>query len=168
MCRCCTPLLALAGVLACAQPAPAPPPVDEAAVRSGVNAVWTAYTDALLAENAEGVLALYSEDAYLDFKDMPPLEGRAALAEAMAPLLAANDYTALTIMPTTTYVVSDSLALQAGTYHETWNTPADRTTTAAHGRWAAGLAREPDGRWRINYLMAFTDSTTTAKAMTAK
>lgn len=31
------------------------------------------------------------------------------------------------------------------------------------GRWVAGINKEADGQWRINYLMGMTDSTTIDK-----
>ena len=31
------------------------------------------------------------------------------------------------------------------------------------GRWVAGIKKEADGKWRIDYLMGMTDSTTIGK-----
>jgi hypothetical protein len=32
-----------------------------------------------------------------------------------------------------------------------------------HGRYAAAVGKDPDGQWRVMYLMAFTDSTVTVR-----
>jgi uncharacterized protein (TIGR02246 family) len=82
-----TALVALTG---CATPGPTP--ADEAAVRA-VNPAWFA---AHSAGDADGVAALYAEDAVLSIPGMPPLRGRAAIKDALVKDIASMREAGLT------------------------------------------------------------------------
>ena len=77
-------LLALAG---CAQPAP--PVADTAADEAAVRAINPAWFKAYSAGDAEGVAALYAEDAVLSIPGVAPVHGRAAIRQAYAEDIAA-------------------------------------------------------------------------------
>ena len=74
-------LVALAG---CGKPAPTA--ADDAAVRA-VNPAWFKAYDA---GDADGVAALYAEDAVLSIPGMPAIRGRAAIKDALAKDIAST------------------------------------------------------------------------------
>lgn len=53
--------------------------------------------------------------------------------------------------------VSGDLATEIVHYRETWRESQD-TLTAEYGRYAAFMARQPNGEWLIDRLIGFTDS----------
>jgi len=150
--------------VACTQPAPAPPAaptVDTAAVTQAIGELWNRIIVADTANNIDAFLAEFAPSVRLDIQGFPPLLGRAAFDSLARPVFAVRDYIALQPMPHTTIVVSNDLALQGGTYTETF--VEKKKTSTEYGRFATSAARGADGQFRVVYWMAIIDSTVAAR-----
>ncbi len=157
-------VLGLAVLVACAQPAPAPPSapaVDTAAVTQAVGDLWNRMNTAIAAGNVDAFLADFDPDIRLDVQGFPPILGRAAFDSVARPIFAARDYAGFQPAPTTTIVVSNDLALQGGTYTETY--VENKKTQTEYGRYATSAGRGADGQWHVLYWMAIVDSTVAAR-----
>ena len=151
----------LGAAMACAKaepPPPAAPAVDTVAVNQGLDDLWARWSRTLIDSNtAEGYAALYADDARLDAQGIPPILGRAALETVVRPMFAARDYIGAESNRHTTLVVNNDLALQGGTFIETY--VENKKTLAEYGRFAGSIARGSDGQWRFVYIFAVVDST---------
>ena len=143
-------------LVACAPPAPEPPPLDVAAVEQAVADLWTAYSSAVTSENVEAVVAYYAEDVVLDVKGLPPVMGRPALDSLVRMVWQGMDIQEFRMLPGYTNVVTSDLVHQGGAFTELFT--RNDSTIAEYGRYATGLVRGADGQWRIAYLMGFPDS----------
>lgn len=157
--------LALALALAaCAKPAEqtaAAPAVDSAAVKAAVADVWSRWSAADTAGNIEALAALVGDSARIDARGMPPMMGRASFRTMAETMMKTMDVTSLTITPDMTAAISNELAYETGNYTEGYLMSRKKMTD--YGRYAAAVGKDPDGQWRVMYLMAFADSTVTAK-----
>ena len=153
--------MALGAALACAPPATEqaaePPAVDSAGVTQAVEDLWSRYSAADTAGNVDAVMALYTETARLDVPGVPPALGRAAIDSVARMMTASRDLNSLMIHTAATYVVSNEMAYTRGTYMETY--VANKKSATDYGRYASAVVKGADGQWRIQYLMAFPDST---------
>ncbi|HEV8455610.1 MAG TPA: nuclear transport factor 2 family protein [Gemmatimonadales bacterium] len=155
--------LALA-IAACAKPAEqtaAMPMVDSAAVKAAVAEVWSRWVTADTSGNVDAVVALVADSARLDLRGMPPMVGRASFRTMAETALKSMDITSLVITPEMTEAISNELAYETGNYTEAYT--LDRKPMVDYGRYAAAVAKDADGQWRVQYLMAFADSTVTVK-----
>jgi len=162
--RACLPLLSLLLAPACAAPADsggAAAPVDTAAAMAAVEDVWSRWVTADTAGDADAFVALFAEGAQADLMGGPPLMGRAAIDSLVRGMFTARDYTSMDMQIATTYVESADLVNQGGSYVETY-VEGGRTMTE-YGRFVSSIMRQPDGQWRVMYVMAFADSTTPAR-----
>lgn len=152
--------LALMALAACA-PKPAEPaaeaPVDQAAVRTELDALRAQYRDVQLAGNAAGTAALFAETAAVDFHGAPPMRGRAAIEAGMAASYGLGTWEAVEISAEQTMARTNANATEVGTYHNAQR--INGKLTHNWGRWAGGSAKDSTGAWRLNYLIAFPDST---------
>jgi uncharacterized protein (TIGR02246 family) len=104
---------------ACAQqPPPAPPDTraaDEAAIRSLVKQ----WSDSAATKDPAKFAAFYADDALFLFENMPLVSGKAAIAEALGPMMQDPNF-ALTFGPTKVDVArSGDIAYETGTYQLT-------------------------------------------------
>ena len=160
-------LLSLATVLlagACAPRAEAPAAaaaVDTAAALAGIDSLRTRYVALNNAGDAAGIAMLYADSAGVDLVGVPRLRGRPAIQAAFAQDYAGRKYTLTEITPTVRTVRTNMDATERGIYHEMHDVKG--VVDHEWGRWIAAYGKEPDGQWRIFYLMAFPDSTRTDK-----
>lgn len=152
-------------IAACAKPAEqtaaAPPAVDSAAVRSGVADLWQRWITADTAGNVDALAGMVTEDTRLDLKGMPPMIGRAAWKAMAGEGYKTTKYTSMSITPEMTMPVTNELAYETGNYSE--GSLAAGKKTLDFGRYAAALHKDPDGQWRVRYIMVFSDSTVAKK-----
>ena len=158
-------LAVLALLAACSQPAPAPPPapppIDEAAVNQAVTDVWNRIIAADTAENADAFVAGFHDDVRLDLQGMPAVIGKAAVDTLARQMFAARNYTSFAISPYATTAVSNDLALQGGSFAESFM--EGKKAMHAYGRYAISVMRGADGQWRVAYTMMLVDSTVAAR-----
>ena len=134
-------LVALAGCAKTAPPA-GDAAADEAAIRA-INPVWfKAYN----AGDADGVTAIYSEDAVLNIPGVPAVRGRAAIREAYAKDIAAAAAAGLTDNQGTSgeFGVSGDLGWEWNTF-----TVTDKSGTVVDtGKYVTVYGKQ-DGKWYI-------------------
>ena len=142
-------------------PPPAPPAVDTARVASEVSGFWTQWSAADTAGNVGAMGELIADSIRIDSKGAPPMLGKAAWQTMAQTMLKNSKVVSEVILPDETVVVSNDLVYQNGSYVEGLLTGTKKTTD--YGRYAAALERSADGKWRLRYIMAFSDSTVAAK-----
>jgi uncharacterized protein (TIGR02246 family) len=158
-----TRLLTVLGAfaLACTRPADnagnAGMAVDTAAAKAGIDSLRSGYSQAQLAGDGAALAQLYTEDATLDMYGAPRTKGRANIEAGLKADLAARKYTVSQITPIQTTVMSNDGGSELGTYH----TMHDVNGAVDHewGRYVVGFQKGTDGKWRLDYLMFFPDST---------
>ncbi len=130
-------LVALAG---CVKPASTA--ADDAAVRA-VNPAWFKAYDA---GDADGVAALYAEDAVLSIPGMPAIRGRAAIKDALVKDIASTREAGLAQKAgdTPEFGVAADMAWEWSTFSLTDKSGA----TVDTGKYVTVFARK-DGRWLI-------------------
>lgn len=150
---------------ACAKPADqsaaAPAAVDSAAVKAAVTDVWSRWIAADTAGNIDALAALIADSVRIDARGMPPMVGKVAWRAMAETAMKQMDITAMSIIPEMTEAISNGLAYETGNYVETY--VAGGNTMTDYGRYATAVGKDADGQWRVYYLMAFADSTVTAK-----
>ena len=155
--------LAVAGVAAACTPKPATPPegatlaVDQAALRPNIDSLRAKYARLQIAGDAPGVSALYSDQAGVDVYGMPRVRGRPAIDSAFKQMYAMRKYSMSDIVPTKMEFRTNNDGSEIGTYHDMW-TEAGKTHHE-WGRYLVAFAKGTDGVWKLDYLMAFGDST---------
>ena len=134
-------LVVLAG---CAKTAP--PAADAAADETAIRAINPAWFKAYNAGDADGITALYSEDAVLNIPGVPAVRGRAAIREAYVKDMAASAAGGLTDIqgPSGEFGVSGDLGWEWNTY-----TVTDKSgTTVDTGKYVTVYGKQ-NGKWLI-------------------
>lgn len=144
-----------------ADQAAAPAVVDTAAIKGALDALRAEYMRLYAAADAAGLAGLYSESGAIDFQSAPPMRGRAGIETGLKAGFTLQKPGMLEIVALRTTPIGDSRAGELGTYH----TMDSLKGKAVHawGRWVSSAAKDSVGTWRLNYLMAFPDSTKPAK-----
>ena len=155
-------LLTVAGafVLACNKPADnagSQMAVDTAAGRAGIDSLRASYSRIQMAGDAAGLAQLYTENATLDMYGVPRTKGRANIEAGLKADLTARKYTLSEITPIETTVRSNDAGSEIGTYHAMHD--VNGTMDHEWGRYVVGAVKGADGKWRLDYLMFFPDST---------
>ncbi len=157
-------LLGLA-LVACKPEAPPPVavdlPVDSTAVKAGVADYWQRWTAAEISGNTAAMAEMVDDSVRIDNKGSAPILGKAQWQSFAESMLKGVDVLTETITPDITIAASNELAYQNGGYVETAMSNKKKTTD--YGRYAAAIRKGSDGRWRIRYIMAFSDSSVAAK-----
>ena len=135
--------------------------VDSAKVKAAVTDFWAQWVAADTAANVPGLAALISDSIRIDSKSLPAMIGKPAWQDFIARMLQTSKVLSEVIMPDVTIAVSDDLAYQNGNYVE--STLTGKKTATDYGRYAGALERGADGKWRLRYIMSFSDSSVAAK-----
>lgn len=157
-------LLVLAGAGACTpadEAPPAAPAVDSAMVVAAVADVWRRWIAADTAGDAAAISSLVTADVRMDAQGYPPILGRAMVDSLLPALFRQVKIHSLTMTPEATMAISNELAYETGDFVETATRARKRTTE--YGRYAAAVAKDADGQWRLAYWMGFADSTVAAR-----
>jgi len=144
-----------------AEQAAAPMAVDTAAVQAAVAGFWPRWIAAAVAGDTATMAGLLADSVRIDSKGLPPVLGRVGWMTIFETMLKTMKVESETITPEQTSVVDNDLAYQTGDFMET-TTTAGKTQTE-YGRYAAAIRKGSDGQWRLNYIMAFADSTVPVK-----
>jgi|KBSSwiStaDraftv2_1062776.scaffolds.fasta_scaffold25730_3 ketosteroid isomerase-like protein len=145
---------------ACAPKAETPaaaPAVDTAAALQGLDALRNQYIAMQTGGDAAGLAALHADSAGVDLYGLPRLRGKPAILAAITADLAARKYTLAEITPVTRMVRTNAEATELGTYHDMHDVKG--TVDHEWGRYLGAFGKGADGQWKIQYLMAFPDST---------
>jgi len=157
-------LLAIVTLAACApkeeaaMPAVAP---DTAALAAEIAPLGEAYRAAILAGDAAALNANYTDAAVVELTGVPTLMGRAAIMSRDSAAFAMGKPSEWTSAVRSTSYLSEGRVAQTGVWADA--AVVGGKTMRRAGRWVAGINKEADGKWRINYLMGMTDSTYAGK-----
>lgn len=138
-----------------------PATVDTAATKAALDGLRAQYMSRYAAGDAAGVAALYSEAGVIDFQGAPQMMGPAGIEAGLKAGFAVEKPVSLEIVSLLTVPIGDARAAERGTYHATGS--LNGKTVHAWGRWVSSGVKDSTGAWRLNYLMAFPDSTKTDK-----
>ena len=116
-----------------------------AAAPAGAQAVDEAWRKAITANDLDGVMAVYSENAVMWLPDAPEAKGREAIRESYAGLLAANTVTAATFA-NTHYETSGDLSVGWGDFTLTLSPKSGGDPVTLSGRFSV-IARNEAGTW---------------------
>ncbi len=141
--------------------AAAPPAVDSAAVKAAVADLWQHWSTADTAADIPALVEMVGDSARIDVMGLPPMVGRAAWKAAAEAGFKTMKYTSMHILAEGTYPISNELAYENGSYTE--GSLQGKQKMMAYGRYASALRKDPDGKWRIAYVMVFADSTVAVK-----
>lgn len=158
-------LLAIATLAACApkeEAAVAAVAPDTAALAAEIAPLGAGYRAAILAGDAAALNAFYTDAAVVELTGVPTLVGRAAIMSRDSATFAMGKPSEWTSTVRNTAFLSEGRVAQTGTWSDAAVVGGGKTMRRA-GRWIAGINKEADGKWRINYLMGMTDSTMTDK-----
>ena len=134
---------------------------DTTAIAAALSAIWQQLGKAEETGDANLFIGVFAENARIDGQGGSPLIGHTAIADKARQSFGARKYHVMDMKPHGTRVWSGTAAHQYGTLREV-HTPHGEKTRTEYGRWASELVRGADGRWRINHLIAFLDSTKVA------
>lgn len=155
-------MIALGLASACAPAAKAPdqaaaaPPADTAALRTALNALADQYEAAELSGNAAQVASMYSDGATVVFQGFPSATGKTALEAMFAQAAAAQKTLEMTIETGTIVSPGADEANALGTAVQLVDVGGKKSRM--WWRWVGGY-RRLEGQWKLNFLMAFQDST---------
>lgn len=120
--------------------------VDTAAILETLDGVRDGYAEAFNAGDADGVAALYTEDAVLMPSTGSPVTGRDAIRDLMAENLAQEP--TLEIMPANTTVMSSDWVVEYGTTRTTVEGAEEEDPVTQSQGYLVVLKRTADG-WKL-------------------
>jgi uncharacterized protein (TIGR02246 family) len=157
-------LVILTGVVCLALPVCAPPPEPEPVVDVGplsdediaaVRELAHSYQEAVLANDAEAVAALYTDNATEMPADAPIRQGRAAVQsayEAPSPVLSAFEVTSVEIDGL------DDLAYDRGTWSGTFVMEGVEEPPTVTGKYLCIARKQSDGSWLWSIVIWNSDA----------
>ena len=119
--------------------------VTAAAAPAGARAADEAWRKAITANDLDGIMAVYSEDAVMWLPDAPEAKGREAIRKSYAAMLAANTVTAATIA-NTHYQTSGDLSVGWGDFTLALSPKNGGDPVTLSGRFSV-IARNEAGTW---------------------
>lgn len=119
--------------------------VAAAAAPVGAQAVDEAWRKAITANNLDGIMAVYSENAVMWLPDAAEAKGREAIRKSYAALLAANTVTGATFA-NTHYKTSGDLSVGWGDFTLTLSPKSGGDPVTLSGRFSV-IARKEAGTW---------------------
>ena len=115
------------------------------AAPDGAQAVDEAWRKAIIANDLNGIIAAYAEDAVMWLPDAPEAKGREDIRKSYAGLLAANTVTGATLA-NTHYETSGNLSVGWGNFTLTLSPKAGGNSVTLSGRFSV-IARKAGGTW---------------------
>jgi ketosteroid isomerase-like protein len=135
---------------------------DTAALSAELASILPPYRAAILAGDARALNALYTDSAVVELTGIPTEVGRAAIMTTDSAQFAKGKPAEWNSTVRSTVPLAPGSVAQTGSWSDMTVVKGGMKMRRA-GRWIAGFLKGTDGNWRINYLMAMTDSTTTSK-----
>lgn len=149
--------LGAAGLLLSTACAPAPVPVDTAALAAQLTQLDDAWSAAAATRNADSVASFYATDAVAYPPNMPVAVGRAAARDVWAGGFADSTYTISWTTTAARVAASGDMGFTAGTYQESYR-GADGTPVTATGKYLCVWAKQADGSWKATNDMWNADA----------
>jgi uncharacterized protein (TIGR02246 family) len=141
--------LAIAACAPSAEAPPAPPPVDEAAIRGTIEAREREWSAGFMAGDAAAISNLYTEDG----ASIDPVgewkRGRAAIAAGLKAQLDTLNVSAREDVPEEVIVAGDYV-VEFGRYSYAATTKAGNKPVSGAGRYVVLWRKDADGQWRLH------------------
>ncbi len=143
-----TVALLAGGAAACAPKAP--PPVDEGAIRTSIEAANTKFANAISKGDTATAFGNYADDAILMMPGQKPWRGRAELSAGFGGLMSAMTVSEMSFK-TETVLVSGDLAVESGNYTMTLTPKGGKNPKAMkdEGKYVTAWKKQADGSWKI-------------------
>jgi uncharacterized protein (TIGR02246 family) len=133
---------------ACAQQPPPEPPDTRAADEAAIRALAKQWSDSAATKDPAKFAAFYAEDAAFLFENMPLVTGKAAIAEALGPMMQDTNF-ALTFGSTKVEVArSGDIAYETGTYELTLTDQKTKKPFSTKGKYIV-VWKKVGGTWKV-------------------
>lgn len=142
--------------LACASPRQESREPDLSIVRTELESLWTRYSAAAIAGDADAIARLYTDSAYFAELGIPTLRGNSAVRVVATEIFGNLRVLESSIRPELTEQAGDRV-LQFGTYRDVLQA-SGKPAQVVVGRFAAVFERDSEASWRVSRLLAFPDS----------
>lgn len=152
-----TAALWMAGLLISTACAPAPAPVDTAALAAQLTQLDDAWSMAAATRNADSVASFYATDAVAYPPNMPVAIGQAAARDVWAGGFADSTYTISWTTTAARVAASGDMGFTAGTYQESYR-GADGNPVTMTGKYLCVWAKQADGSWKATNDMWNADA----------
>ena len=158
-------LVLLVGMVACNQAptaAPALPDTHDADVQA-IKDTEAAWAKAAAAKDAEKFASYYADDGSLLLQDMPPLNGKDAIAKITKDMMGDRNF-ALTFQGTRFDVAkSGELGYAQGSYTMTMTNPKSKKAATDKGKYLTVFKKQADGTWKAVEDMVSSDGPAPSK-----
>ncbi len=149
--------IGVAGLLLSTACAPAPAPVDTAALAAQLTQLDDAWSAAAATRNADSVASFYATDAVAYPPNMPVAVGRAAARDVWAGGFADSTYAISWTTTAARVAASGDMGFTAGTYQESYR-GADGNPVTMTGKYLCVWAKQADGSWKATHDMWNADA----------
>ena len=120
------------------------PAPDLCVIRAQIDTVWTTYSKAAVAGDADAIARLYTDSAYVVESGLPTIRGSSALRSAVKEVLGGVKFLESSIRPEITEIAGDRV-LQFGTYNDVLQS-SGKPVEVVIGRFAAVLLHDDLGK----------------------
>jgi uncharacterized protein (TIGR02246 family) len=132
-------------------------PFDEAVANAGIDSLNARLAQAYRDHDPEAYAAIFTDSAVFEWPAFDDVRGPAGMAA-----MARSNWAALRDMDLRLTVSTRRLApehaTEYGAFEQSWSDSSGARMTE-YGRYAAVLARQEDGSWRMDRFLGFSDST---------
>jgi uncharacterized protein (TIGR02246 family) len=149
--------------VACAQPAPAPPPDTRAADEARIRAAVKEWSAAAEARDADKFASFYADDGVLQLHGVDDPTGKAAIRGATAGMMQDPNFALSFASDRVVVARSGDLAYETGTYTMTMTGP-DKKPDTEKGHYVVVWGKQADGGWKALVDSPTSDAPETAAA----
>lgn len=139
----------IAGATASCAPK-APPPPDEAAIRSAIEAANTKFTTAINKGDTATAFGVYADEVVLMMANEKPWRGRAEISKGFGGMMSAMTISEMT-SKTESVMVSGDMAVETGSYAMTLTPKSGKNPKAMkdEGKYLTTWKKQADGSWKV-------------------
>ncbi len=145
-CRAWVGAVALVGMVGCASPPPAPPPVDLDAARQELMDADRAWVETR--NDAAAFAATFTDDAVFLPPNAPRVNGPADIQEVVTMLLGLPGFSIMWEASSAHVSEGGDLGYTLGTYEMTLDDP-DSNPTSVLGKYLTVWRKQADGQWKV-------------------
>jgi uncharacterized protein (TIGR02246 family) len=121
--------------------------VDIAAEEAAIRALPTEWVNAVNAKDAEGMVAGFTDDAWLLPPNAPLASGKEAIRTVWSELVETPSFSASNEVTKVEVSSRGDMGYVVGTSEGTWNDPEGNRVTSQE-KWVAVYKKQPDGTWK--------------------
>ncbi len=140
--------LGLLALAACTQAPPPPPPDTRAADEKSFHDEVTAFLSDWGSKDLEKIVSHYSDDASVEIPDMPVIQSKDAMRNALKPFLADANFSFAAASDKMEIAKGGDLAYVQGHYTLTSTDPKTKKKVTEIGKFVTVFKRQADGSWK--------------------